>query len=171
MRKISTTIRKILIGFGLIFFLIPGLTLAAIPQNETAGAANYNPGAVPPSTPTTAAPSPDNTNTGKVTQPPIIPSGATSNQKLYLPHDLSQDTNANYVQNRLLPGITTMIIGLTGGLSLLFVILSGIQLLTSYADSAAMDKAKKTLTYAIAGIIISGLSYAIVAIVSSINVR
>lgn len=108
---------------------------------------------------------------GKVTQPPIIPVGSTSNQKLYLPHDTSQDSNMNYVQNRLLPGIATMIIGITGGLALLFVIISGIQLLTSYGDSAAAEKAKKTLTYALAGVVIAGLSYAIVAIVGSISVQ
>lgn len=108
---------------------------------------------------------------GKVVQPPIIPAGATSNQKLYLPHDTTQDANLNYVQNRLLPGITAMIIGITGGLSLLFVIISGIQLLTSYGDSGAAEKAKKTLTYALIGVVVSGLSYAIVAIVSSISVK
>jgi|GEM_PF-5744201 len=171
MSKASFTIRKILIGFSLIVFLMPGLAFAAIEQSTNPNGANYRPPANNTDDGKVTQPPTDSTNNGKVTQPSIIPGGATSNQKLYLPHDLSQDTNANYVQNRLLPGITTMIIGLTGGLSLLFVILSGIQLLTSYADSAAMDKAKKTLTYALAGIIISGLSYAIVAIISSINVR
>lgn len=104
----------------------------------------------------------------KVTIPPIIPAGA--NQNLLLPHNASNDSNQNYVQNRLLPGITSVIISLTGGIALIMMIVAGIQLLTSGGDPAVAGKAKKTITYALAGIIIAVLSYGIVAIIASINV-
>jgi hypothetical protein len=104
-----------------------------------------------------------------ITQPPIIPTGATATQKLYIPHNTSQESNKNYLENRLLPGIASSIIGLTGALALLFAIVSGIQLLTSYGNADAGNKAKTTLTYSLIGVIIAGLSYAIVKIVASIN--
>lgn len=103
-----------------------------------------------------------------VTIPPIIPAGG--NQNLLLPHNASNDSNQNYVQNRLLPGITSVIISLTGGIALIMVIVAGIQLLTSGGDPAVAGKAKKTITFALAGIIIAVLSYGIVAIIASINV-
>lgn len=150
--KISKIFLNSLLGLLLFSSIVP-FTLAAPDQND----------------PSAKAESTTPTPTGKITQPPIIPAGGTSNTKLYLPHNTSQESNMNYVQNRLLPGITTMIISLTGGLSLVFVIISGIRLLVSYADSSALENTKKTLTYALIGLIISGLSYAIVAIISSIT--
>lgn len=101
------------------------------------------------------------------TQPPIIPTGATD--KLYLPHDTTNVGNKAYISNSVLPGIASTIIGITGGLALLFVVVSGILYLTAY-DPAIAEKAKKTLTYALAGLVVAGLSYAIVAIIASINV-
>lgn len=109
---------------------------------------------------------------GIVTQPPIIPKGAIpSGTKLYLPHDTTNTGNKTYLQNTLLPGIASTIIGITGGLALVFVVISGIQYLTAYGDSTVADKAKKTLTFALIGVILAGLSYAIVAIISTINVN
>lgn len=105
-----------------------------------------------------------------VTQPDIIPAGSTGNEKLYIPHNTDQVSNKTYLEERLLPGIASTIIGLVGGLSLLFVIISGIQLLTSYGNGDAMGKAKKTLIWAVAGIVIASLSYAIVKIISTINI-
>ena len=113
-----------------------------------------------------------------VTQPPIIPTGSTTSkdaknkdiQKLYIPHNADQQSNKTYLQNQLLPGIAATVIGIVGGLSLLFVIISGIQLLTSYGNGDAAGKAKKTLTWAVIGIIVASLSYAIVRIVATINI-
>lgn len=104
--------------------------------------------------------------------PPIIPTGSTTGsgaKKLYIPHNTDNQTNKTYLENQLLPGIAATIIGIVGGLSLLFVIISGIQFLTSYGNGDAMSKAKNTLTWAIIGIIVASLSYAIVRIISTIN--
>ena len=101
------------------------------------------------------------------TPPPIIPEG--NNQNLVLPHNTSAESQKNYLNNRLLPGIAATIIALTGGLALLLMVVAGIFLLTSYGNPERATAAKKTITYALAGIIISGLSYGIVAIIASIN--
>ncbi len=109
---------------------------------------------------------------GKVIQPPIIPSGSTEGDgasKLYLPHDTSGETNQNYFEKQLLPGIATTIISITGGLALVFVIISGIQMLTAFGNGEAFTKARNTLVYAIVGLLIASLSYAIVTIIASIN--
>ncbi|MCC6643704.1 hypothetical protein IT411_03055 [Candidatus Peregrinibacteria bacterium] len=115
-----------------------------------------------------AADPPAGDSKGTVTVPPIIPNNQTG---LLLPHDTSNDTNKNYLQNRLLPGIAGVIIGITGGVALVFVIFSGIQMLTSNGNPDAVGKAKKTLIYALVGILIATLSYGIVAIVASITVK
>lgn len=103
-----------------------------------------------------------------ITAPPsIIPTGTGGT--LTIPHNNSAESQGSYLNNRLLPGIAATIIGLTGAVALVVVVIGGITLLTSYGDPAKAAVAKKTITYAIAGIIISGLSYAIVAIVASLN--
>lgn len=104
------------------------------------------------------------------TPPPIIPEGTNPKAPLLLPHTTSTASQANYLNNSLLPGIAATIIALTGGLSLLFMVVAGIFLLTSYGNLERAAAAKKTITYALAGIIISGLSYAIVAIIASLNI-
>ncbi len=107
---------------------------------------------------------------GTITQPPIIPSGGTSTEKLYIPHNTSQESNKTYMEQRLLPGIASSIIGITGALALLFTIISGIQLLTAYGNTDAAGKAQKTLTWSLIGLLVAGLSYAIVRIIASITV-
>lgn len=102
-----------------------------------------------------------------VTQPKIIP---VEGQQLYLPHDQSNQGNKAYVQNTLLPGIASTIIGMIGAVALLFVILSGIQYLTAFGDPEKANKAKSSLMWALIGVVIAGLSYAIVAIIASINI-
>ncbi len=74
-------------------------------------------------------------------------------------------------QKALLPNITKAVIGLTGGLSLLFVIIGSVQILTAYGNDERLVAAKKTLTWAIAGLVIALLSYAVVQIITSIKFK
>ncbi len=108
-------------------------------------------------------------NNGTVTQPSIIPAGALDNQKLYLPYNSSGESTKGYMENRLLPGIASSIIGITGALALLFTVISGIMMLVSYGNTDMFGKARKALIASLAGVIIAGLSYAIVKIISTIN--
>ncbi len=154
-QSLIKTWRTVLISIGLSLIIIFFTNSLAFAQ-----------GAPPPATPSGGE------SGGIVTQPPIIPKGAIpSGTKLYLPHDTTNTGNKTYLQNTLLPGIASTIIGITGGLALVFVVISGIQYLTAYGDSTVADKAKKTLTYALIGVVVAGLSYAIVAILSTINVN
>ena len=100
-----------------------------------------------------------------VTKPPIIPGDVKT--PLVLPGvDIDKGQG---IYNNALPTITGLVLQLAGGLSLLFVIISGIQLLTAYGNEEKIGPAKKTLTFALAGLVISLLSYAIVQIIVSIK--
>lgn len=55
-------------------------------------------------------------------------------------------------------------------MAVLFIIIGGIQILTAYGSDEKISSAKKTITYAIVGLLIAILSYAIVTIISSIQI-
>ena len=101
-----------------------------------------------------------------MSRPPIIP-GGTESAPLKLP-GVGSDTGQALQQN-VIPSITNTVIGLTGGVALLFVIISGIQILTAYGNEEKVGTAKKTLTWALAGLVLAMLSYAIVQIIISIQ--
>jgi hypothetical protein len=106
-----------------------------------------------------------------VTQPDIIPKGVlTTEQKLYLPYNSSGESTKGYVENRLLPGIASSIIGITGGVALVISIISGIMMLVSFGNTDTFGKARKTLIYALGGVVVAGLSYAILKIIASIKI-
>lgn len=100
-----------------------------------------------------------------LTKPPIVPTGTT---KPNLPGVGTDQGQA--LQQNVLPTITNIVVSITGGLALLFVIISGIQILTAYGNEEKIGEAKKTLTWALLGLLISILSYAIVQIIVSIKI-
>lgn len=55
---------------------------------------------------------------------------------------------------------------LSGTVALVFVILSGISFITSGGDQKKIDQAKKTLTYAIIGLLVIFLSFLIIKIIA-----
>jgi hypothetical protein len=103
---------------------------------------------------------------GTVTRPPIIPA---QNQPIQLPHQTGDTNQDDYLINQFLPGVAATIISITGGLALVFAIFNGIMMIASGGDPEKFGKAKQGLIWALIGIIIAGLSFAIVAIISSIN--
>lgn len=105
---------------------------------------------------------------------PLIPldkdNQPTLANQLILPH--SNSTNAEGdIGGRLLPTITTIVIAASGGASVLFIIIGAIQMLTAYGNDEKISQGKKTITFAIVGLIIAILSYTIVTIISSINLN
>ena len=58
------------------------------------------------------------------------------------------------------------ILGLSGGVAVLFLILGGIQYITSSGNKDKAEKAKQTILYAVIGLIVIALSFVIVAFVS-----
>lgn len=71
---------------------------------------------------------------------------------------------SNQKPTGIIDKFTTFIVGFAGALALLFIIYGGLQLVTSNGNKERMEGAKKTLTYAIFGLIIVILSYFIVSI-------
>ena len=60
-------------------------------------------------------------------------------------------------------------VALAGLTAVFFIIFAGIKFLTSGGDPKQVDGAKKTLTYAIAGLIIVFLAFAIITLIGTIT--
>ncbi|MGL5831215.1 MAG: pilin [Candidatus Altimarinota bacterium] len=102
-----------------------------------------------------------------ITRPPIIPA---QNQEIKLPHQTGEGSQDNFLINQFLPSIAATIISITGGLALVFVVFNGIRMIASGGNPEQFAKAKEGLIWALAGVVIAGLSFAIVAIISSIRI-
>ena len=106
----------------------------------------------------------------KTTMAPIIPGDVKETKvELVLPHTVEGTTEGQFIGERFLPGLTKTIIALAGGFAFLFIVIGGIQILTAYGNEEKITTAKKTITFAIVGLLISILSYAIVSIISGIR--
>ena len=66
-----------------------------------------------------------------------------------------------------LANIAQIISELIGGLAVLFILWGGLQYITSRGDPSNIKKAKETVTYAVVGVIVAILAYAIVSFVAS----
>ena len=88
----------------------------------------------------------------------------------------AQTTWQNCTQNgiatlRCIPLVINNIVNASmifaGVVAIFFIILSGIKLMLSGGDQVAVEKAKKTLTFAIMGLVIISLAFAIINFVGS----
>lgn len=66
-------------------------------------------------------------------------------------------------------GFLTTFLGLAAVTSVVFIIVGGLQLHLAFGNEEAMTKAKKTLIWAIVGLVIAILSVAIVQIISKLE--
>lgn len=105
-------------------------------------------------------------------KPPIIPED-TGDIKLKLPTipEGAKVQGDVYLNGIYIPTITKIVIGLAGGAAVLFIVIGGIQILTAYNKEEQLGNAKKTIAFAIVGLLIAILSYAIVSIIGSININ
>jgi uncharacterized membrane protein len=78
---------------------------------------------------------------------------------------LCQNKNDN-VQSQIAT-IVNVLLYVLGAVSVIVIIIAGIMYVTSGGDAAAVTKAKNTLMYAIVGLIVAVLAYAIVNFVVS----
>jgi hypothetical protein len=76
-------------------------------------------------------------------------------------------TEADY-GNYFLQLIAGGLLYLAGPVAILFIAVSGFRYVTSHGDQTALEEAKKTLTWAIIGLVVVILSYAIVRVVIGI---
>jgi hypothetical protein len=70
-----------------------------------------------------------------------------------------------YLKEQFLPNIAMTVIKIAIPLAVVFLIFGAIQFLTSFGSDEKLSLAKKTLAFALAGLIISLLSYAIVQLI------
>ena len=101
-------------------------------------------------------------------RPDIIPAGAETTGELLIPK-APTGTDEAYLRGGYLPEITTTVISAAGVAAVLFIIIGGIQILTAYGSDEKLSKGKKTITFAIVGLVIAILSYAIVSVISVIS--
>jgi len=126
-------------------------------EQRTAATCQQETGTQPP----TPASDGSGTTPPKITTPPPIPQIST------LPGP--QGTNVSqaniYLQQSFLPSIALTVIRIAIPLAVVFLIFGAVQLLTAYGSDEKISVAKKTLTWALVGLIISLLSYAIVQMI------
>ncbi len=65
-------------------------------------------------------------------------------------------------------GVIAFLLALIGGLSVLFIIIGGVQMISSAGNADQLTKGKKTLTWAVVGLLVALLGYAIINVVQSI---
>ncbi len=111
-------------------------------------------------------------SSAQTTVPPIIPGQPddTTAETLIIPHTNTGADAGLYFQRVYLPEITRVVISIAGAAAFLFIIIGGIQILTAYGDEEKITTAKKTITYAIIGLLVALLSYAIVSIISGVQI-
>lgn len=67
--------------------------------------------------------------------------------------------------SKIISNVVSVMLFIVGALAVIFIIVSGIQFITSGGDTAKATKARQTLTYSIVGLIVAVLAYAIVRFV------
>jgi type IV secretory pathway VirB2 component (pilin) len=67
----------------------------------------------------------------------------------------------------IIANLITWAIGLAGTVALFMIIFAGYQLLFSGGDSKTVDGARKTLTFAIIGLVLVFLSFLIISVIGS----
>lgn len=65
--------------------------------------------------------------------------------------------------------LVSAILGFAGIVLFIFLIIGGFKFITSGGDPKALEEAKKTLTYAIAGLILLLLSYLVLVLIEQIT--
>jgi len=75
----------------------------------------------------------------------------------------------NILIDTILPFYGVGLIGFVGMLSIVFLIVAGVRFATAYGNDEAIQKAKGQAMYALIGLVIAILSYAIVRIITNIK--
>ncbi len=76
--------------------------------------------------------------------------------------DASGCTNRAKTVPDVVVNILNIVIGLSGLIAVIFIIIGGLGYMTSSGETAKIEKAKKTILYAVIGLIVCALAFAIV---------
>lgn len=94
--------------------------------------------------------------------------------KPYLAITLFENVQSKINSGDLLGAVTTLLsnaavilMGFVGALSVIFLIVGGIQYITSAGNSDGSAKAKKTITYAVAGLVLALSTTAIINLIGN----
>ncbi|HAU40301.1 MAG: hypothetical protein UV80_C0001G0059 [Candidatus Peregrinibacteria bacterium GW2011_GWF2_43_17] len=101
-----------------------------------------------------------NTVAPTIPKPDLLP-GATEGA--------SQQDVQDYFKNQAIPGFIAGFIGIVGVVSFVGMLIGGIRLLTAYGNDEQVGSAKKTIIFALVGLLLAIFSYAIVSIIGSLN--
>ncbi len=85
------------------------------------------------------------------------------------PNITAPNLEKKILTSQVLPRIASFIIGFAGVASLLFILLSGIQMMISLGEEEVYNKSKERIQWAIIGLIISMLSFIFVQIITNLN--
>ncbi len=69
----------------------------------------------------------------------------------------------------IFPHIIDATLALVGAVAVILIIVSGYKFITSGGDSKQVEDARKTLTYAIIGLVVVLMSFLVIAIISSVT--
>ncbi len=81
----------------------------------------------------------------------------------------ASDIQSSILFTKIIPFLIDWAINLAMGLAVIAIIIGGYMYLTAYGDTEKHQRAIRTLTYAIIGLVIALTAYGIVAIVTSIR--
>lgn len=105
-------------------------------------------------------------------RPPILPTDLSPDERaLIIPNSAnSSSPEEQYFGGYVLPAITRTVIALSGALAFVFMIVGGIQILTAYGNEERVAAGRKTMAFAVIGLVIAMLAFAIVQIISSVQI-
>ena len=97
--------------------------------------------------------------------PPVFAADDVCSKQGVVPDEVYEAAGCSGNKNELQSAITSIlsaIIGVVGLISVIYIIIGGIQYMSSSGDPSKIKKAKKTILYACIGLIISALAFIIV---------
>lgn len=81
----------------------------------------------------------------------------------------ADEVKSSFIFSKLIPFVIDYALKIAIGLAVIVIIIGGYQYMTAYGDTEKQETARKTLTYAVIGLVIALTAYGIVSIVTSIR--
>lgn len=81
----------------------------------------------------------------------------------------AEEIKSSFIFTKLIPFVINYALRLAIGLAVIVLIIGGYKYMTAYGDTEKQDSARKTLTYAVIGLVLAITAYGIVAIVTNIR--
>lgn len=75
----------------------------------------------------------------------------------------------NYLSNQAIPDFINGFMASIAGLALIVLVWSGIRFISAGGEEEGITNAKKTATYAVVGLVVAILSYAIISIINTLS--